>query len=216
MKFPVFSAYYLDFSYSSILNMESRIFIPLPVSHNALDKENKKFEILMLGFEMNSAYKEKSGDIVHFLDKETLYLSNNRFKSVKTNNVNLMHYASFKTISDIFNHLEDNLPYYLEENKQGFLNELQIKLNDKKWQHLGLTTYESYEQRINRFTESVTQIFLDIKNNQVNINLNHFASSALEFIDEFHELVSFWQKQKLHDNLSDNLEIKENKKNNKI
>lgn len=216
MKIPVFSSYYLDFSYSGGLNMESRVFVSLPNSYEALDNENKTFEAFTLGFEMNSAYKENSGNIMHFLDKETLYLTNNRFKSRKTNKANLIQHTTFKTISDIFSHLEENLPYYLEENRQGFLNAVQTKLNDNKWKHLGLTTYESYEQRINRFTEELNQIFTDIKNNQSNIPAEHFASGAFEFLNDFNELPFFWQKQRLHENLSDSLEVKNNKPKNKI
>lgn len=216
MKVPVFSSYYLDFSYSGVLNMESRVFVFVPNGFEALNKENKTFEAFALGFEMNSAYKENSGSIMHFLDKETLYLTNNRFKSRKMNKANLTEHATFKDFSDIFRHLEENLPYYLEENRQGFLNAVQNKLNDNKWKHLGLSTYESYEQRINRFTEDLNQIFNDIKNNQVNIPTEHFASGAFEFLNDFNELPFFWQKQRLHENLSDSLEAKDSRRKNKI
>ena len=156
-RYSLLQSYFLDFSYSGTLNLESRFFLYLPVPRQNL-KDAPYLDLLSICFEMNSQYKPDSGEILYLVSHATYEGEENLIDKPHK------HYMfQFKNEEDIYLNLETSIHKQLERHVNG-----QIKLVQKKVPKYTLTKPDEvqrilYEtQRIERFAHDIKNVIHDI------------------------------------------------------
>lgn len=122
-EFNLFEAYLLDFSYSGIMNIETRFFINLPIISKS---DQNLMEVVSICFEMNSSYKPEQGKVKYIFNSEEFWASHHP-NHVQTNLLdgdtpNLYTRVQLEDSLDIFNEFDTNFIHILKKYKEDYIS----------------------------------------------------------------------------------------------